>query len=214
MVVYVHLYGRHRRNNINDLTSTFTLIETWTRWYLHCGSLNFEIKNDGKYLEQSFHCPWSQPDSVKFKDVILSNYDLMKRELKLDSIYQSFWSHLPKGKTYSRSGYGMTYLMTDGQEAAWKKDQPRRDYLKSLKDTIDNYLNFKLDSLQATYDSTKYYCYDSYHLTFSKNGKLKDIWTHPSGKMKISDGLCFEMPNASYTNRWGTCKKTKRQRTH
>lgn len=170
---------------------TDTLIETWTRWYLHCGSLNFEIKNDGKYLEQSFHCPWSQPDSVKFKDVILSNYDLMKRELKLDSIYQSFWSHLPKGKTYSRSGYGMTYLMTDEQEAAWKKDQPRRDYLKSLKDTIDNYLNFKLDSLQATYDSTKYYCYDSYHLTFSKNGKLKDIWTHPSGKMKISDGLSW-----------------------
>jgi hypothetical protein len=27
MVVYVHLYGRHRRNNINDLTSTLEVAD-------------------------------------------------------------------------------------------------------------------------------------------------------------------------------------------
>ena len=166
---------------------TDTLIETWTRWYLHCGSLNFELKNDGKYLKQSFHCPWSQPDSVEFKDVILSNYDLLKRELKLDSIYQSFWSQLPKGKTYSRSGYGMTYIMTDKQEAAWKKDEPRRDYLKSIKDTIDSYLRAELDKQQIKLDDIN--CFEDYRLTFNENGKLWKLKVSDYNKPKLFDGL-------------------------
>ena len=85
----------------------------------------------------------------------------------------------------------MTYIMTEKQEEAWKKDKPRRDYLKSIKDTIDNYINFKLDSLQATSNLMKFSCFDSYHLTFSKNGKLKKIWTSPEDNMKIGDGLSF-----------------------
>lgn len=180
---------------------TDTLIETWTRWYLHCGSLNFEIKNDGKYFEQSFHCPWSQPDSAEFKDVILSNYNLLKRELKLDSIYQSFWSQLPKGKTYSRSGYGMTYIMTDEQEAAWKKDKPRRDYLKSIKDTVDSYLKMRLKEIQATSDSINSPCYSA-HLTFGRNGKLKEIRTNRD--MKLSDGLSWYIEDLIEDRR---CKK-------
>lgn len=169
---------------------TDSLIKSWKKWYLHCGSLIFEMKNDDKYIKQSFHCPWSQPDSVEFKDIILANYNLINQELKLDSIYNVFMSELPKGKTYSRNGYGMTYIMTTNQEVAWEKDKPRREYLKSIKDTIDNYLNTNLRILQSSIDSTKYSCFDSYYLTFGKNGKLKKIWTHPS-KMKISDGLSW-----------------------
>jgi hypothetical protein len=180
---------------------TDTLIDTWTRWYLHCGSLNFEIKNDGQYVKQSFHCPWSQPDSVEFKNVILSNYDLLKRELKLDSIYNEFRSQLPKGKTYSRSGYGMTYIMTDKQEAAWKKDKPRRDYLKSIKDTVDNYLKMRLKEIQATSDSTKSPCYSA-HLTFGRNGNLKEIRTNRD--MKLSDGLSWYIEDLIEDRR---CKK-------
>lgn len=180
---------------------TDTLIQTWTRWYLHCGSLNFEIKNDGKYLKQSFHCPWSQQDSVEFKDVIISNYDLLKRELKLDSIYQSFRLQLPKGKTYSRSGYGMTYIMTDEQEAAWKKDKPRRDYLKSIKDTIDSYLEIRLKEIQSTTDSVNSPCYSA-HLTFGRNGKLKEIRTNRD--MKLSDGLSWYIEDLIEDRR---CKK-------
>jgi len=167
---------------------TDTLIENWTRWYLHCGNLNFEIKKDGKYLEQSFHCPWRQADSIKYKDVILSNYDLLIQELKLDSIYQNFWSQLPKGKTYSRSGYGMTYLMSDEEEIAWKNDKPRRDYLKSIKDTVDSYLKMRLKEIQATSDSVNKPCYSA-HLIFGKNGKLKEIRTNRN--MELSDGLTW-----------------------
>ena len=169
------------------LIPTDTLIESWTRWYLHCGRLNFELKNDGKYLQQSFHCPWSQPDSVEFKDVILSNYDLLKQELKLDSIYQGFWSQLPKGKTYSRSGYGMTYIMTDDQEAAWKKDKPRRDYLKSIKDTIDSYLRTELEKQQIKLDDIN--CFEDYRLTFNENAELWKLKVSDYNKPKLFDGL-------------------------
>jgi hypothetical protein len=186
------------------LIPTDTLIDTWTRWYLHCGSLNFEIKNDGKYFEQSFHCPWSQPDSVEFKDVILSNYDLLKQELKLDSIYQGFWSQLPKGKTYSRSGYGMTYIMTDEQEAAWNKDRPRRDYLKSIKDTVDNYIKTKLREIQSTTDSTESPCYSA-SLTFDTKGMLKKIETSKYDRMKLSDGLSWYIEDIIENRK---CKKS------
>jgi hypothetical protein len=166
---------------------TDTLIKSWTRWYLHCGSLNFEIQNNGKYIRQSFHCPWSQPDSVEFKDVILSNYDLLKRELRLDSIYQFFWSQLPKGKTYSRSGYGMTYIMTDEQKAAWNKDKPRRDYLKSLKDTIDSFLRAELEKQQIKLDDIG--CFEDYRLTFNEDGKLWKLKVSDYNKPKLFDGL-------------------------
>ena len=42
-------------------------------------SNNFEIKNNNNYTKQSFHCPWSQPDSVEFKnDSFLSKKSLEK----------------------------------------------------------------------------------------------------------------------------------------
>ena len=165
--------------------------KSWTRWYLHCGSLNFEIQNDGKYIKQSFHCPWSQPDSVEFKDVILANYDFVKQELKLDSIYQEFWSQLPKGKTYSRSGYGMTYIMTDEQEASWNKDKPRRDYLKSIKDTVDSYLRDALQKQQINLDDID--CFEDYRLTFNEDGKLWNLKVSDYNKPKLFDGLSWYM---------------------
>lgn len=180
---------------------TDTLIKSWRRYYLHCGSLIFEIKNEGKYIEQSFHCPWGQPDSVEFKDVILSNYDLLKQELKLDSIYHGFWKQLPKGKTYSRIGHRMTYKLTDEQTAAWEKDKPRRDYLKSIKDTVDSYLKMRLEEIQATSDSTNSPCRRA-HLTFGTNGKLKKIRTNRD--IKLSDGLSWYIEELVEDRR---CKK-------
>lgn len=167
---------------------TDSLIPNWEKRFLHCGSIIFEMKMNGKYIKQSFHCPWSQNDSLEFKEIIVSNYKLLKQGLKLDSIYGEFTSQLPKGRTYSRSGYGMMYIMTTKEEVAWEKDRPRREYLKSMKDTIDNYLNMKLNILESSNSKTKYSCYDGYYLTFGKDGKLKNIWTHPSD-VTLSDGL-------------------------
>lgn len=167
---------------------TDDLIESWKKWFLHCGNLKFEIKNKDRFVEQSYHCPWSQPDSVEFKDIILSNYDILKQELQLDSLYEVLYSQLPKGKTYSRSGYGMTYILTKKQEDQRNKDKPRRIYLKSIKDTVDNYLNAKVNELKNSTTSLKHDCYSGYSLTFGKNGRLKKVRERGSS-MKISDGL-------------------------
>ncbi|TAE77899.1 MAG: hypothetical protein EAY81_12180 [Bacteroidetes bacterium] len=166
---------------------TDTLISSWTRWYLHCGSLVFEIKDEGKYVKQSFHCPWSQPDSVKFKSVILSNYDLLHQELKLDSVYEGFMSKLPKGKTYSKDGYRMAYIMTEKQRKAWEQDKPQRDYMKSVEDTISRYLKANLEKQKLNNIS----CFEVYHLTFNKDGKLCKLKVADYHRRKLFDDIGF-----------------------
>ncbi len=168
-----------------------TLIKHWDRWYLHCGNLDFEIKSDQLFKKQSFHCPWNQPDSVAFKDIILFNYMLLKKEFRLDSVYNSFWLSLPKGAYYSNSGYGMTYKMTDKQEEQWKNDKPRRDYLKSIKDTIDIYINSELARIKPTYKNYPDNCYETFYLTFSKKGRLRKIKTHSMNRATFALGMMF-----------------------
>lgn len=169
---------------------TDTLINSWHRsWYLHCGSLKFEIKNEGKYIKQSYNCPWRQPDSVEYKDLILTNYNILKQELKLDSIYTEFMYKLPKGKIYSRNAYGMTYIFTKEQEEAWEKDKPRRDYMKSIRDTINSYLRTELEKQKIKLNEIN--CFEDYWLTFSKNGKLSKLTISEHDKPKLSESLIF-----------------------
>ena len=153
-----------------DAIPTDTLIPSWSKWYLHCGSMEFQFMINRKYHAESFHCPWSQPDTTEFAEVIVSNYELIKCELDLDRRFDEFEAQLTRGKTYSRDGHIMTYLMTQRESKAWSKGELRRGYLQSIKDTIDSYLNFKLDSLEAAWDTTNFSFYGEYNLTFGKNG--------------------------------------------
>lgn len=123
---------------------TDTLISSWQRNFLHCNSLVFQFSFNGKYTKQIFHCPWGQKDSVEYKNIVLDNYQSLKSTFQLDSLYDIFEGKLPKGKTYSRDGYRMMSIMTDQQSESWKKSQPQRDFMKSVKDTVDNYLNSEL----------------------------------------------------------------------
>jgi hypothetical protein len=172
---------------------TDSLIDTWTRWYLHCGSLKFEMKKNRNYITQSFHCPWSQPDSVQFKDVILRNYNLLVTQLQLDSVYNEFWNQLPLGKSYSSSGYGMTYKLTEKEEKYWQKGKPRRDYLKSIKDTIDTFIRANinaLDTLPVIHEDEDHSCFHDFYLTFGKDGELKEVWTRPIDRQVLKiDGI-------------------------
>ena len=152
---------------------TDTLISSWQRNFLHCNSLVFQFNIDGKYTKQIFHCPWGQKDSVEFKSIILDNYETLKSTFQLDSIYDSFEGKLPKGKTYSRDGYRMMYKMTDQQSENWKKSQPQRDYMKSVQDTVDSYINSELKKQHIQLNGID--CFEDYRLTFGKNGKLKSV---------------------------------------
>lgn len=185
---------------------TDSLISSWTKWYFHCGNLNFEIKKDSSYVKQSFHCPWSQPDSVEFKEIILSNYNFILQNLNLDSVYQNFWSQLPKGKTYSRSGYKMTYIMTDEQVEVWNKGKSRRDYLKSLRDTIDNHIRNELQKQHISLKGID--CFEDYYLTFNEKGYLLKVKVANCHKPKIIDGLSWYLEDMREIRK---CKKLIRK---
>lgn len=168
---------------------TDTLIPSWQRNFLHCNGIVFQFNIDGKYTKQIYHCPWGQKDSVEFKSVILYNYDKLKSTFLLDSLYDSFEGKLPKGKTYSRDGYRMMYKWTDKQSKYFAKTKPQRDFMKSVKDTIDSYINSELKRQDIKLNGID--CFEDYRLTFGKNGKLKTVKLshHDKPTLKKSLGL-------------------------
>jgi hypothetical protein len=166
---------------------TDTLIASWQGVFLHCHSIVFQFNFNGKYTKQIFHCPWSQNDSVEFKNIILDNYQTLKSSFQLDSLYDVFESNLPTGKTYSRDGYRMIYKMTDEQSENLKKTQPQRDYMKSIKDTIDNYLNSELKKQKIELNGIS--CFMDYRLNFGVNGKLKRVYIPDYYKPKLANSL-------------------------
>ena len=168
---------------------TDTLISSWQRNFLHCNSLVFQFNIDGKYTKQIFHCPWGQKDSIEFKSIILNNYENLKSTFQLDSLYDSFEGKLPKGKTYSRDGYRMMFIMTDQQSENWKKSQPQRDLMKSVKDKVDSYINSELKKQDIKLNGID--CFEDYRLTFGKNGKLKSVTLshHDKPTLKKSLGI-------------------------
>ena len=168
---------------------TDTLISSWQHNFLDCNGIVFQFNINGKYTKQIFDCPWGQKDNVEFKSIILDNYQTLKSTLQLDSLYDVFLSKLPKGKTYSRDGYIMMYKMTDLQSESWKKAQPQRDFMKSVKDTVDNYLKSELKKQNIELKDID--CFEDYRLTFGTNGKLKKIKIshYNVPKLKNSFGL-------------------------
>lgn len=168
---------------------TDSLIPNWNAYFLHCGSINFQYKIDEQFITQEYFCPWSQSDTVAYKSVIVSNYNLIKTTFNLDSLYKLFENELPKGKSYSRDGYRMMYKLTDKESENWAKSKPRRDYLKSIKDTVDNYLELRLNDQEIELDNID--CFENYQLVFGTNGKLKkvDVVEYDKPKLRNSLGL-------------------------
>lgn len=168
---------------------TDTLINSWQHNFLHCNSLVFQFNLNGKHTKQIFHCPWGQKDSVEYNNIVLDNYQTLKSTFQLDSLYDSFESKLPKGKTYSRDGYRMMYKWTDKQSENFAKTKPQRDFMKSVKDTIDIYINSELKKQDIKLNGID--CFEDYRLTFGKNGKLKTVKLshHDKPTLKKSLGL-------------------------
>lgn len=168
---------------------TDSIIPNWNTDFLHCGSIHFQYKIDGQFKTQEYFCPWSQSDTVTYKSIIVGNYDLIKKILNLDSLYKQFENELGKGKSYSRDGYRMMYKMTDKESEDWTKGKPRRDYLKSIKDTVDNYIELRLNNQEIRLDNID--CFENYQLVFGMNGKLKkvDVIKYDKPKLRNSLGL-------------------------
>ncbi len=152
---------------------TDSLIPNWNNNFLHCNTLNFQIKVNNKLKRQKYDCVWGQDKINPVVSTIIENDQLVKDQLKLNLIYSSFTDNLPKGNSYTNDGYRVMYIFTQKENDAWLKSKPIRDYLKFKKDTIDNYLKLKLN--QINIKNEKFTCFQNYNLEFSKNGKLKKI---------------------------------------
>lgn len=169
---------------------TDSLIHSWNGRYLHCSSINFQFNINGNFVEQSYYCPWSQAETIELKDIIVSNYNLLEEQFQLKTKYNDFNNLLEKGNTYSKDGYLFQYIMTPAEEEMWERSKPKREYLKSIKDTVNNYLNINLQRLQSSSDSIYISCFTC-DLTFAQNGRLKKIWFNPNDNMKLKEGIAW-----------------------
>ena len=158
---------------------TDSLIPNWKTNFFHCGGVRFDFRIDSTYTEQVFHCPYGQADSLQYAQTVLSNYEYLIDQLRLDSLYSNFWSSLPKGNTYSSNAYAFSYIMSDEEEESWEKDKPRRQHLKSIKDSVDAIIKDHVWRQNLSFDKIE--CYGQYFLIFKRNGKLK--------KVKVSDDI-------------------------
>jgi hypothetical protein len=166
---------------------TDTLIKNWNKNWLDCGSIDFESKTNDIFQFSNYSCPWEQLDATDYIFQIRSLYKSFISILDLDHEYSVFESKLEKGKSYSSEGSTVMYIMTDKESDAWRKDKPRRDYLKSIKDTIDNYVNAELSKQKIKLNNID--CFETYKLIFSKNGYLKKVRVLEYDKPKLKDGL-------------------------
>ncbi len=151
---------------------TDTLIKDWSFNWLDCGSIYFNFRIDNSFSQTEYTCPWNQNDSVIYVKDIKNTYDSITTIFDLKSKFSDFKNKLEKGKYYS-NGFWTTYIMTDKQSKRWEDNKPQRDYLYSIKDTITNYLNIRLNELIK--NTSDLDCFDEYYLIFTKNGELKKV---------------------------------------
>lgn len=176
---------------------TDSLINNWSFGWTDCGAIKFDYKVKTNIYRKSYTCAKNQNDSLEYVSKIKKLTDSLNQILDLKKSYDNFSSKLPKGKSYTIDGWINMYIMTEKQNEGWKKTKPIRDYKKSIKDTIDNYLEQKLNELIP--NSTELDCFDEYRLTFSKNGKLK--------KMKVDMGFWERMFDKDYKKCKGILRK-------
>ena len=180
---------------------TDSLINNWSFGWTDCGAITFDYKVKTSFHHKSYTCAKNQKDSLDFVIKIKKTTDSLQGILDLKKAYDNFKSRLPKGKSYTIDGWINMYIMTDKQSEGWRNGKPIRDYKKSIKDTIDNYLEFKLNELIP--NSTELNCYDDYSLTFSKKGKLKN--------MKVDMGFWERLSDKDYKKCKRILKKAFRE---
>tara|TARA_R110000823_G_C15872671_1_gene494288 strand:+ start:169 stop:1215 length:1047 start_codon:yes stop_codon:yes gene_type:complete len=152
---------------------TDSLISNWNFNWLDCGAIKFKYKVKDKISSGTYTCPQNQNDSIKYVTNIKNLKDTIANILELKASFDDFTNKLPKGASYKIDGWITMYKLSEKQLEWRKKNKPMRDYLKTIKDTIDNYLELELNRLIP--NSADLDCFDDYRLTFNKNGRLKSM---------------------------------------
>lgn len=184
---------------------TDTLIPSWNSWFFHCSGVKFHFKAGGLYAEKTYRCIDKQNDTICFIDIIKRNIQILQNELSLDSCYQAFISKLESGKTYSSDGYWFLSTLSTKPSKKVLRHFTRKFYFDSIIDTIDSFI---LSNIQTNEFQNEESCNMQYHITYSKNGKLKKVKMEKYYKPKLADGLDFYLEDVK-TNRM--CKKRIKQ---
>lgn len=169
---------------------TDSLIPDWSFRSLHCSSITFEYKLNGQYYYQNFYCPWAQKDSIEFKKTIIDNFDYIKSAFRLDSLYRDFEKLLPKGRTYSKDGYRMMYIMTSSESASWNKSAPIRNHLSSVKNSVDSHIIAELKNKTIRFSGLDCF-FEDFLLTFNDRGKLTKTKVHEYNRPKLKESLTY-----------------------
>jgi hypothetical protein len=147
-------------------------IKNWNRNWLDCGSISFILKINSNINEKDFSCPSQQNDSIDHVKSLKLIYHKIDNNDSIKNKFDEFKNKLEKGKTYS-NGFVQMYLFTNEESENWNKSKPKREYLKSIKDTITNFLDVKVNELIKNTNDLD--CFDDYYLVFSEKGKLLDV---------------------------------------
>ncbi len=190
---------------INENTYTIptdSLIENWNFDSLHCTSLQFDYKIKTKYYSKAYACLKNQKDSVDFVIDIKNIESKLITTLKIGESHRNFLDSLPKGKYYLIDGWISMYTMTNEEKQFWKMDKPRRDYLKSIKDSLDNFIEIELNKQEKIIKDID--CFEDYRLIFNEKGKLVKVKVAQYYKPKLSDGFAYYIEDSREIRK---CKK-------
>jgi hypothetical protein len=149
--------------------------KSWYQLISDCFSIIYEYKINQNYSCQVIPCPWGQEDTILYVSAIQSNYNYLKKQLSLDSLFGAFENLLPKGKTYSNGSMNI-YKMTEKESKAWEAYRPTYEYLMTLNDTLNRFLSDTLNKILIRKGIPS--CDDDFILQFSKKGKLKNIYSN------------------------------------
>lgn len=126
-----------------------------------------------------------------YNKTVNENYHLLKSMFNLDSLGSIFFSLLPRGFGYRLGIMSFSFGKppTKRQERKWarsrkkyqkEKYQSHFKYMKTVKDTIENYVKNELNAYLK--EQEKYYTGNYYKLIFSKKGTVKRV----KGKLRTN----------------------------
>lgn len=151
---------------------TDSLLSGWKSNFLDCSGIEFKFKAGDAFYTKKYGCPNGQDTVQKDINNVLTLNKRLMESLHLGKKYSEFTHKLEGGKSYTNELYMTMYIMTEEQHNSWNKYKPERDYLASVKDSIDTYLQEKVGE---KYVVDELDCFEDYYLEFSKNGKLRSI---------------------------------------
>jgi hypothetical protein len=135
----------------------------------------FETSTPSYYSFKSYWTPNAQDTNLVEAKQIQKFVDEIYVLLNLRNEYDKFFATLKPG-SYTSDHFIITTKLTEKQIENWKKYKPYRDYLDSVKDTLNNYLSDTLNKILEKNGGLT--CYDQFFLKFSKKNKLKKITTN------------------------------------